>query len=170
ILLAPTVGRQQSEYLGPMIDREIDLLAQMHALDPMPALLKEARGAYETVYTSPISRAMRAQEAAGFMRVIEVVKELVAVTQDPSLLDPFDFDAAIPDISDIQAVPVRWMASKDKIDQKRQVRAKQMQQQAAIQAAPGQAAMMKAQAVVAKEGGAAPGGAPQQGPGPGPGQ
>lgn len=166
ILLAPTVGRQQSEYLGPMIDREIDLLAQMRLLDPMPPLLKEARGAYQTVYTSPLSRAMRAQEAAGFMRTVENVKELVAITQDPSLLDPFDFDTAIPAIAEIQAVPTTWMASDDKIKAKRQARAKQQQIQQQIQAAPAQAAIMAAQAKVAQvQGGQgqAPGGGPGSG-------
>ena len=64
ILLAPTVGRQQSEYLGPLIERELDLLAQMRLLDPMPPQLRErAPRIYETVYTSPLSRAARAQEA-----------------------------------------------------------------------------------------------------------
>src|SRR4029077_1707786 len=65
ILLAPTVGRQQSEYLGPMIERELDVLGAQGLLPPMPPRLKEAKGEYQVVYTSPFSRAMRAQEAAG---------------------------------------------------------------------------------------------------------
>ena len=36
ILLAPTVGRQQSEYLGPLVDREIDVLVEQGLLPPMP--------------------------------------------------------------------------------------------------------------------------------------
>lgn len=172
ILLAPTVGRQQSEYLGPMIDRELDLASEMGVLDPMPPALREAHGEYSVVYTSPLSRAQRAQEAAGFMRTLESVKELAAVTQDPSLLDPFDFDVAIPEMARIQAVPESWMASPDKIAAKRKARSDQQQQQAQIQAMPAQAAMMKAQAVAQKAGGGqpqqgqpqqqAPGGPPQQ--------
>jgi hypothetical protein len=57
ILIAPTIGGQQSGYLGPMIDREIDLAAEMGLLLPMPPQLVEARGEYEVVYTSPLSRA-----------------------------------------------------------------------------------------------------------------
>ena len=85
--------------VGPMIDREIDLAIRLGRLPPPPPELMEAKGAYKVVYTSPLSRAMRAQEAAGFMRSVETVKELVNVTQDMSLLDPFDFDTAIPQIS-----------------------------------------------------------------------
>lgn len=153
ILLAPTVGRQQSEYLGPMIDRELDLLAQLGLLPPMPGLLREAHGEYDTVYTSPLSRAARAQEAAGFLRTVESVKELVNITQDPSLLDPFDFDTAIPEMAEIQAVPVSWMSSDQAIAQKRKNRAQQQAKQQQVQAMPAQAAMMKAQAVQAQAGG-----------------
>ena len=159
ILLAPTVGRQTSEYLGPMIDRELDLLAGLGVLPPMPPRLKEAKGEYQVVYTSPLSRAQRAQEAAGFMRTLENVKELVAITQDPSLLDPFDFDVAIPAIANIQAVPESWMADSQKIDAKRKARAQSQSRQQQIQAMPAQAAMVKAQAVAAK----AQGSQPQQG-------
>lgn len=154
ILLAPTIGRQQSEYLGPLIDRELDLAARMHLLPPMPPALREALGAYEATYTSPLSKAMRAQEAAGFMRTVETVKELVQITQDVSLLDPFDFDTAIPEIADINSTPFRWMADDKQIAGKRKNRAAAQQQQAQIQAMPAQAAMMKAQAAVAKEGAA----------------
>jgi Bacteriophage head to tail connecting protein len=150
ILLAPTVGRQQSEYLGPLINRELDILAQLKRIPPMPPGIKEAKGHYHTVYTAPISRAMKAQEAAGFMRTVESVKELVNITGDASLLDPFDFDVAIPAIAEIQAVPESWMATKDKIEQKRQGRQQQLAQKQQVEALPAQAAMMKAQAVVAK--------------------
>jgi len=171
ILLAPTVGRQQSEYLGPLIAREIDLALALRLVPPPPGIIIEASKAgigYDVVYTSPISRAMKAQEAAGFMRTVESVKELVNITGDPSLLDPFNFDVAIPAISRIQAVPESWMADEMMITQKRQARAKSQAQQAQIQALPAQAAMIKAQATVAKnQPGIAPGqsfGGPQQAP------
>ncbi len=124
----------------------------------MPPRLQEARGSYQVIYTSPLARAQRAQEAAGFMRTVESVKELVNITGDASLLDPFDFDTAIPEIADIQAVPISWMANTDQIAAKRQARAKAQQVQQQIQAMPAQAAMMKAQATVNKnQPGIAPG-------------
>ena len=142
---------KQSERLGPMIHRELDVLANLRMLPPMPPELIEAGGQYDVVYTSPISRAMRAQEAAGFMRTVETAKEIVNITQDPSYLDPFDFDVALPEIADIQAVPPRWMADDQKIKQKRKSRAEMQQKQMQIQAMPAQAAMLKAQATVQKQ-------------------
>lgn len=150
ILLAPTVGRQQSEYLGPLIDRELDLLAEMGLLPPMPPALREARGEYQVVYTSPLSRAQRAQEVAGGFRTLEQVLTIVNATQDPAPLDRFDFDAMIPDVARIQAVPEAWMASDEQVAAKRDQRAKQLEQQQQIQAAPAAAALVKAQAVAGK--------------------
>ena len=153
ILLAPTVGRQQSEYLGPLIDRELDLLARQGLLPPMPPRLREAGGEYSVQYTSPLSKAMKAQEAAGFMRTLEIGTNIANATQDPSILDAFDFDTAFPAIAEINSVPTSWMASPESVAQKKQQRAQALQRQQAIQAAPAQAAMMKAQAAVAKSGG-----------------
>jgi hypothetical protein len=152
ILLAPTVGRQDSEYLGPMTIREIDCLSHMGLLPPMPPRLREAGGEYQMVSTSPLARAMRAQNAAGFMRTVESVKELVQITGDTSLLHPFNFKVAIPAIADIQMVPESWMASPDEIAQKDKALAQSQERQAQIQAAPAQAAMIKAQAVASKNG------------------
>jgi hypothetical protein len=150
MLVAPTLGRQHSEYVGQMVERELDLMIEQALLDPMPSALREAGGEYEVIDTSPLAMARKAGEAAGFMRTIESVKELVNITQDPSLLDPFAFDRAVPAIAEIQVVPVDWMATDDEIAGKRKSRAKAQQRQEAIQAMPAQAAMMKAQAVVNK--------------------
>jgi hypothetical protein len=156
ILLAPTVGRQQSEYLDPMIHRELDLLSSQQALDPMPPRLKEAGGAYNVVYTSPLSKAMKAQEAAGFFRTIEGVKELVAITGDHSLLDPFDFPTATRAIANIQSVPESWMSDDTQIAAKVKARSDAAQRQEMIQAAPAAAAMMKARAAAGQPQGRGP--------------
>ena len=160
MLVAPTLGRQHTEYVGSLVDRELDLLAAMRVLPPMPPRLRDARGEYDVVDTSPLAKAAKAGQAAGFMRTVESVRELVNVTQDLSLLDSFDFDAAVPEIAQIGNVPERWMADEQAIAQKRQARAQQQAQQQAIAAGPAQAAMIKARAVEAKAVAAGPGGGP----------
>jgi len=158
ILIAPTLGRQETEYLGPMIEREIDVLNSLGLLPQMPPEMREARGEYQVVYTSPLALSQRAQEAAGFIRTVETAKEVVNITQDPSYLDRFDFDTALPEIAAIQNVPEHWMADDQMVANKRKARAQSQAQQAAIQAMPAQAAMMKAQAAVQKnQPGIAPG-------------
>ena len=143
ILLAPTIGRQHSEYLGPMIDRELDILAQEGLIPPMPGLLKEAKGDYRIEYDSPLSRAQRAEEAAGLARTLETVLNVVNITQNAEPLDHFDWDNIVPDVADIQAVPMRWMKDMRVIQQIRQARAQQQQMMQMSQMAPGAAAMIK---------------------------
>lgn len=150
ILLAPTVGRQQDEYLGPTIDRELDILARQRLLPPMPPRLAEAAGSYKVKYTSPMSRAMEAQDAAGFIRTLEVATNVGQVTQDPSVFDRFDFDTALPEIARINATPERWMADDNKVAEKRKARQEAAARQEAIAAAPAQAAIMKAQKATGK--------------------
>lgn len=152
MLVAPTLGRQHTEYVGGMVPRELDLLADMRMLDPMPPRLREAMGAYEVTDTSPLAMAASSGGAAGFLRTLEQVRELVNITQDMSLLDPFDFDTATPAIARINNVPELWMADDDAIAAKRKNRAKQMAAKQQTDALPNQAAMIKARAVAAKAG------------------
>lgn len=159
IFLAPTVGGMASDYLDPMIDRELDLCMQLGLIDPMPPLLREAKGEYKVVYTSPLFKAARAGEASGFLRTVESATTIAGQTGDSSILDSFAFDRALPEIARIQDVPLDWMATDEELLQKRQNRAKAQQVQQQIQALPAQAAMLKARAQVNAKGG----GIPQQG-------
>jgi hypothetical protein len=144
ILLAPTVGRQQSEYLGPLLEREIDVLNQQNLLPPLPPALAEAGGAYRIEYDSPLSRAQRAEEVAGLMRTLESTLNVVNVTQNPEPLDWFDWDTIVPEVAEIQAVPERWMRAREEIAQMRAQRAQQQETNTAVDAAPGAAAMVNA--------------------------
>lgn len=150
ILIAPSMGRQGAEYLGVMIPRELDVAMHTGLLPPMPPRLAAAWKAkdfgFNVRYTSPLSRAMEAQEAAGFIRSMETTKELIAITQDPSLLDVYDLDAAQQDVARIQGCPEPYLASPQAIVNKRVARAKEMERQQAVQAAPAAAALIKASA------------------------
>lgn len=144
MLLAPTMGRFQSEYLGPMIEREIDLLSAAGVLPEMPAELIEAQGDYSVVYESPLAKAMRAEEAAGFNRWAESGLNIAQVTQDPSILDWIEGDIAYPELADIHAVPARWVSTPERVAEKRAGRQQQANVQTAIDAGPSIAAMVKA--------------------------
>jgi hypothetical protein len=143
-LLSPTMGRQQSEGLGPLIHRELDILARAGLLPPLPPVLKSAMGAdYDVVYDSPLSRAQRAEEAAGTMRTVEFAVNIAAQTQDPSVLDNFNWDVIVPEVADINGMPIKYLNTMDKIMQLRQGRDQDKQAAQITQALPGAAAMMK---------------------------
>ncbi len=156
ILLAPTMGRQQSEYIGPMTDRELDVLRQLRLLPQPPPRLVEAQraggGRVKVVYDNPLSRMAKAQESSGFLRTLESVHQIAANTGDVSVYDPFDFPVAVPAMASQNAVPESWMASAEKMAAKAKARAQAQQAEQKIKAMPNQAAMIKAQAVAAKAG------------------
>lgn len=146
ILIAPTVGRQQSEYLGPMIEREIDVLAQQGLLPEPPRMLREAGGAYSIEYDSPLSRIQRAEEASGLMRSLEHTLGVINVTQDPSPLDWYNLDVITPEVADIHGVPEKWMNTIESVQEIRAGRQQAQERQQQAQEAPGEAALIKAQA------------------------
>lgn len=163
-LLSPMIGRQ-SEFLGPLIDRELQILHSLKVLPPMPPELREANGEYQVEYTSPLNSYMRSGQAAGFMRTIESMIPIVQATGDSSLFDIFALDRAFTDVADIQSIPNSYMATERERAMKAQQRAQAQKAQQDIQAAPGQAGLISAQAkmqkVQAETGGA---GQPQQQP------
>lgn len=142
-LLAPTMGRVQSEFLGPCIERELDIAAELGMMPQMPPELVEAGGDYEVQYTSPLAKGMYAEEVSGFMRLSEMSLGLAQATSDPSFLDTLDYDTALPEIADYMAVPARWIMSDDKKKAKRDDRQKQMEQAQLLQNAPAIASAAK---------------------------
>lgn len=171
IILAPTVGRQCSEYLGPLIDRELDVLSWLRKLPPMPQILREARADYTIVYTSPIARAMQSQESAGYVRTMEFAGQAIQAGADASIMDIFDLDTAIPAMGDQGSAPMSWYASPRLLAQKRKAREQAQQADQQTKQMPAQAAIIKAHAIAAKAqagqntGGALSGVPPQQMPG-----
>jgi len=144
-LLAPTVG-QQHDYLGHVINREIDILARQKLIPPLPDELREAQGEYTIQYDNPVTRSSRAGEVAGLFRMLESVLPVINITGDPAPLDHVDWDVATREIAEISSVPVRWLKTIDQVSEIRQGRAEQQQQAMAAQAAPGQAALIRAAA------------------------
>lgn len=143
ILMSPTMGRQQTELLGPMIEREIRILAEDGLLPEMPREVIAENGEYSVVYDSPLSRAARAEEATGFMQTLEMAMALAQARQDPSSLDWLNEDIAIPAIAEITSTPAAWIRSTEEVQALREKRQQMMQAQMALQAAPAAASIAK---------------------------
>lgn len=135
-LLAPTMGRLQSEDSGPQIQREIELLTEHGLRPPMPPVLIEAGAEYTVRYTSPMAKAMMAEDVTGFMSWVDFNLKFAAEAQDPSVLDRIDMDTANPEIAAYMSVQTRWVASDDKVAQKRTEREKRMARQQVADQAP----------------------------------
>ena len=145
-LLSPTMGRFQSESIGPQIEREFDLLMWQGLIPPPPQALVEAGAEYMVEYDAPLNRAMRADEAAGTMRTFQWAAEIASTTQDPSVMDWFDTDAIIPELLQINGAPFRFTRDPQQVAALRASRQQTQADQQLLQALPGIAAMTKAAA------------------------
>lgn len=128
-LLAPTVGRQQSEWLGAVIDRDIDIIMANDMIRPPPDSLIEAGGGIKVDYTSPLSRLRRAEDGVAIMRTLEQLAPLANLK--PEVLDIFDDDAIGREIANINGVPAKIIRSVDAVAAIREERLKA--QQAAVE-------------------------------------
>jgi len=110
----------------------------------MPPILAATGGSYKIEYDSPMSRMMRAEKAAGFLRAFGVATDFAQRTGDRSALDWFNIDAAMPEIMDIQGSPTAWSSTPEEVAKMREQRAQEAQEQKMIEAAPAVAGLMKA--------------------------
>jgi len=143
-LLAPIAGRQESEDLGPSIDREVDLLMQQRRLPEFTPAMQEAGAQFRVEYDSPMTRMQKAEAAGGGIRMYQIAAEIAAQTQDPSAFDWFDPDTMVPELAEAQAMPASWMRDPAEVAKIREGRQQQAATQQMIEAAPSMAAMMKA--------------------------
>jgi hypothetical protein len=133
-LLAPTMGRQQSEFLGPLIERELDILARAGNLPPMPEELMEAGAEVDIEYVSPLNRAQRADEGVAILRTLESISPLAQI--DPSVMMVFDPMLVARELADINGVPQKVLRSPEQIAEMQAEAAQAQQAQALLQAAP----------------------------------
>lgn len=144
MLLAPTAGRLQAEFLGPLISRELELMYTQGIWPAdMPAILEGAPIEYKIEYDSPISRMAQSEKLTGWDRAIMRAAEYFKLTQDPEILDHFDFDVAMPTAMEIDGVPTTWIRSEDAVAQRRAGRADAAQAQQMVEAAPAVASLAK---------------------------
>jgi hypothetical protein len=150
-LLAPTMGRQQSEMLGPLIQAEIDILAQAGVLPPAPEALLAHGGDVAIEYVSPLVRAQRADEGVGILRTLEQATALAQF--DPDALLAIRADETVRALGEINGMPVRLMRPPDEVEAMRRARLEGDQLRQVLDAAPvvSRAAkdMAQAQALVA---------------------
>ena len=153
-LLAPTMGRQQSEMLGPMIERELDILARAGVLPPMPEAMIEMDGNVEIEYVSPLNRAQRAEEGVAILRTLESVTPLAQI--DPSVMMIFNPEMIARELSEINGVPAKVLRSREEIEAMKMEQAQQAEAQQLLQAAPVVANSAKALAETAAMAGQVP--------------
>lgn len=155
-LLGPTMGRIQSEMLGPQTQRELDILSAAGALPPMPPALAESGGQIKIEYQSPLNLAQRAGAGMAIMNTVAAIAPLAQV--EPSVMMIFDPIAAARELAIINGTPEKVLRTPEQVAQMLEEKAKQAQAQQLLEAAPVAAGAAKDFAQAQAMAGAAPNG------------
>lgn len=155
-MLAPTMGRQQSEFLGPMIERELDIASAMGVLPPAPKQLMVKGGGYKVSYQSTMARNMRLDEANAIMDMTQALGVFAQIDPDAALI--MDIVAAAREVADIKGVAAKLLRSDDEIAALKAQKEQQQAGQDIAEHAPGlsKAALNLAQAGAASASAAPP--------------
>lgn len=137
-LLGPMLGRQQSEFLRPLIDRLVDILFASGKIDKN-TIPEELQGRKIDVrYSSLIAKSQRLNEAQNIMRTLEATLPIGNI--DPSVYHNISSDGLFRVLAGIYGFPERAMRTKQEVKEIRdaQVQAQQqaqaqMQEQAQIE-------------------------------------
>lgn len=134
-LLGPMLGRMQSEFLQPLVDRVFGILFRRGVFKEPPEVLA---GKYIRVqYSSMIAKMQRSNEVNDIMKTIQAVQPFFNV--DRAVFDNFNGDATARFIANILGYPQEGLHTKKEVEETRAARQEaqqaQMQQQQEMQQA-----------------------------------
>lgn len=133
-LLAPALGRQQSDFLGPLITRELDVLNRAGRLPDMPDVLAEAGGFVDIEYTSPLNILQRAGDGVAILRTIEALTPIAQY--DPKVFAVLNFARMGRKIAEINGTPADCLNSEEEVANNEAMAAQSEQAAQMIAAAP----------------------------------
>jgi hypothetical protein len=127
-LMGPMVGRLQTEFLGPLIDRVFNIMTRRRMLPVAPPA---AQGRNLRIdYVSPVARAQKTQQLFSFTRLLETLVPLANVK--PEIFDNINADGTVRWAHRLLDAPQETLLSLEEVEQIRQGRAQQQQQAQAV--------------------------------------
>lgn len=130
-LLGPTLGRFQTEFLNPLIERCFAIMQRNEMFAPAPGSLDGV--AIDIEYVGPLARSQRMEEATAVERLYEMAANLAQIA--PEIMDNIDHDAAIRSRAELLGVPKDIMRDPQEIEEKRKAEMEQQQEMMAMQQA-----------------------------------
>lgn len=144
-LLGPTLGRFQSEFLNPLIERMFGIMMRADALMPLPEVIQGAK--IDIEYVGPLARSQRMEEATAIDKLYQLAMMVGQI--DPNIMQNINHDAAIRLRADLLGVPKTIMRGSDEVAQMREEAAQAQAQQAEMMAMQQQAEVGKTNAETA---------------------
>ena len=123
-LLGPTLGRFQTEFLNPLIERVFGIMMRADALMPRPEAMSGLNMDIE--YVGPLARSQRMEEAIAVERLYQLAMQVVQV--DPTVMDVINHEQAIRMRATLLGVPKTVLRGEDEVAEIREQRAAAQQQ------------------------------------------
>lgn len=139
-LLGPMLGRQQSEFLRPLVDRVFAIMFRRGKIprEAIPPVLAGAK--LDVRYSSMIAKSQRVSEGQSILRSIEAAAPFLQM--DPNAIDLIDAEKAVKVIAEIYGMPQEIIRPLAMVQQIRQQRAEAQQAQMQAQQEMQEADMM----------------------------
>jgi hypothetical protein len=127
--MGPMLGRQQTEFLQPLLDRVIDIMVDRDGgsgdlLGEVPDEIMNVQ--LNVNYTSPVARAQRISEADALNSALAASAPILAV--DPNAKDMVDADMVVKTFFQIYGAPQKVLRTKNEVEQIREARAEAQQE------------------------------------------
>jgi hypothetical protein len=116
-LMGPHLGRIQSEFLDPLIDRVFSILLRGGAFPPPPLALV-LNPELKVEHVSPLARAQKASEGQAIALTLATVKPLAEA--DPGVMENFDLDAVTRTVAETYGLPPRLLRDANDVAYRRQ--------------------------------------------------
>lgn len=124
-MMAPMVGRLQTELLGPMIARSYSLLRNAGRIPTAPRSISGA--ALRVAYVSTAARAQAGTKAISMGRYLQEITPVAQI--QPNIMDKIDTDAFAEELAIIRGIDRRIIRPQPAVDEMRAQRAQQDQMQ-----------------------------------------
>jgi hypothetical protein len=130
--LAPMLGRQQSEFLKPLVDRVFGIMLRRGMFLPIPEALKGRE--LKVQYSSIMAMTQRQSEVQNIQRTMSTMAPFISL--NPEVADNFNGDRAARYIANLYNYPIELLNTQQELGNIRKAKAQQQQalQQAAQEA------------------------------------
>jgi hypothetical protein len=145
--LGPILGRQESEFLRPMVDRLFGIMFRRGMFKPVPDALQGKD--LEVKYTSPVAKAQRMSEARSILRGFDNMAPFFQIDQES--VDVVNAEEAVKTIARVHGWPQNLIRRVDEVDQIRDGRAQAQQEAVKQQNAQAEAEIDSKQAAAAAQ-------------------
>lgn len=122
-LLGPTLGRLQSDFFDPMLERVFKILYRAKQIEPPPGVIKDFDPNMDIDYLGPLPKAQRQQTAMAVDNFITQLEQLGGV--HPEVLEAVDFDQLVKGSAELKGVPSIML----KTDRRRRAEMRKKRQQ-----------------------------------------